>query len=224
MRNSQKIAVVPSFPTGVLSKVLFFPLGSYGNMGSNLIRLARGLGSRGMENGFQSNGAVVCDGGRPPAMQDQAVNPRGAISRVSRPRHSLDSAPENSSHELFTPPVQPRTRRTREEVYGSVPTRSLPRRRAAEVLRPDPTPMPITQGRRLRYGPTHLTALDKAMFIMAVEEGVRRGVPKAKTTEAWGLHKNAYSVYKKQYEDDDLEPKKITGRPPEFNEEVRKYV
>ena len=84
--------------------------------------------------------------------------------------------------------------------------------------------MPITQGRRLRYGPTHLTALDKAMFIMAVEEGDRRGVPKAKTTEAWGLNKNAYSVYKKQYENDDLEPKKITGRPPEFNEEVRKYV
>ena len=84
--------------------------------------------------------------------------------------------------------------------------------------------MPITQGRRLRYGPTHLTALDKAMFIMAVEEGDRRGVPKAKTTEAWGLNKNAYSVYKKQYEDGDLEPKKITGRPPEFNEEVRKYV
>ena len=62
------------------------------------------------------------------------------------------------------------------------------------------------------------------MFIMAVEEGVRRGVPKAKTTEAWGLNKNAYSIYKKQYENDDLEPKKITGRPPEFNEEVHRAV
>ena len=84
--------------------------------------------------------------------------------------------------------------------------------------------MPITQGKRLRFGHTNLTKADKLLFIMAVDEGFRRGVPKAKTTEAWGLHKNAYSVYKKQYEDDDLEPKKITGRPPEFNEEVRKYV
>ena len=177
-------------------------------MGSTLNRLARGLGSPGMENA--------------PArvMQDQVASPQGAISRVSRPRDSSESAPENSSHELFTPPVQPRTRRTRVEVYGSVPTRSLPRRRAAEVLRPDPTPMPITQGKRLRFGHTNLTKADKLLFIMAVDEGFRRGVPKAKTTEAWGLHKNAYSVYKKQYQDDDLEPKKIPGRPPEFNEEV----
>ena len=58
-------------------------------MGSTLNRLARGLGSPGMENAFESNAAVVRDGGRPPAMQDQAVSPQGAISRVSRPRHSL---------------------------------------------------------------------------------------------------------------------------------------
>ena len=84
--------------------------------------------------------------------------------------------------------------------------------------------MPITQGKRLRFGHTNLTKADKLLFIMAVDEGFRRGVPKAKTTEAWGLHKNAYSVYKKQYEDDDLEPKKIPGRPPEFNEEVHRAV
>ena len=57
-------------------------------MGTSLNRLARGLGSRGMENGIQSNDAVVRDGGRRPAMQDQVVSPQGAISRVSRPRDS----------------------------------------------------------------------------------------------------------------------------------------
>ena len=156
------------------------------------------------------------------------TTPSGGYRAIStaRPPPTLSHVGENSvptfGHENVdllptpTPGSGGRARRrTRLEIYGSVPTRRTSRgvrdAREREVI--STTEVPI-----LRFPNTNLSTAQKAQFVKAVDDGLARGISIAETTKRYGLNKNAYARYAKQIREGTADPKPGSGRPQVLSE------
>ena len=155
------------------------------------------------------------------------TTPSGGYRAIStaRPPPTLSHVGENSvptfGHENVdllptpTPGSGGRARRrTRLEIYGSVPTRRTSRgvrdAREREVI--STTEVPI-----LRFPNTNLSTAQKAQCGKAVDDGLARGISIAETTKRYGLNKNAYARYAKQIREGTSDPKPGSGRPQKLS-------
>lgn len=69
-----------------------------------------------------------------------------------------------------------------------------------------------------RLSNKNLTVSQKARFVMAVQDGLTRGISIAETTKRYGLNKNAYAIYAKQIREGTCDPKPGSGRPQVLSE------
>ena len=65
-----------------------------------------------------------------------------------------------------------------------------------------------------RLSNKNLTVSEKARFVLAVQEGIARGVRIKETAKRFGLNKNAYRRYAEQIREGTSDPKHKSGRPP----------
>ncbi len=118
---------------------------------------------------------------------------------------------------LFTPSPDSggrAQRRTRAEIYGSVPTQSASRRvdgaRDRGVISMPEVPF-------FRLSNENLDVTQKAQFVLAVKDGIARGISIAEAAKRFGLSKNAYARYKKQIEKGTGAPEPKSGLKQKLN-------
>ena len=75
-----------------------------------------------------------------------------------------------------------------------------------------------------RLSNENLTVSQKARFVMAVQDGLTRGISIAETTKRYGLNKNAYAIYAKQIREGTCDPKPGSGRPQKLSEEDKEVL
>ena len=161
------------------------------------------------------------------------TTPSGGYRAIStaRPPPTLSHVGENSvptfGHENVdllptpTPGSGGRARRrTRLEIYGSVPSRRTSRRvgdaRERGVISTTEVPF-------FRLSNKNLTTAQKAQFVLAVQDGLARGISIAETTKRYGLNKNAYARYAKQIREGTSDPTPGSG-PPQMLSKADKEV
>jgi len=71
---------------------------------------------------------------------------------------------------------------------------------------------------------TNLSTAQKAQFVLAVQDGLARGISITETTKRYGLCKNAYHVYAKQIREGTCDPKPKSGRPQKLSEEDKEVL